>query len=174
MRQLTHDSSSDVVPSWSRDGRWIYFASDRSGNWQMWKMPSTGGDAVQVTHGGGHGGFESADGKFFYYAKGDNIGGIWRLPLSGGEETEIVPPLEAGYWGYWALVDKGIYYLEASEPPGVAFYSFATQSTSRVFDLESRPVLYVTGLGVSPDAKTILYTQLNAFSRDIVLVGNYR
>ena len=174
MRQLTHDSSSDVVPSWSRDGRWIYFASDRSGNWQMWKMPSTGGDAVQVTHGGGHGGFESADGKFFYYAKGDNIRGIWRVPLSGGEETEIVPSLEAGYWGYWALVDKGIYYLDASEPPGVAFYSFATQRTSRVFNLESRPALYVTGLGVSPEAKTILYTQLDGFSRDIVLVGNYR
>ena len=137
-------------------------------------MPSGGGTAVQVTIKGGHGGFESADGRFFYYAKGDNVPGVWRLPTTGGEETEVLPSLEAGYWGYWALVDDGIYYLDTSGPPGVAFYSFATRRTSRVFDLESRPVLYVTGLGVSPDGKTILYTQLDAFSRDIVLVDNYR
>ena len=100
--------------------------------------------------------------------------GIWRVPTGGGEETEVVPSLEAGYWGYWALVDDGIYYLDASEPPGISFYSFATRRSSRVFDLESRPVLFVPGLGVSPDGKTILYTQLDAFSRDIVLVENYR
>jgi Tol biopolymer transport system component len=101
MRQLTHEPSADVVPSWSHDGRWIYFISDRSGDWQMWKMPSNGGAAVQVTHNGGYGGFESADGKYFYYAKGDNVPGIWRVPTGGGEETEVVPSLEAGFWGYW-------------------------------------------------------------------------
>jgi Tol biopolymer transport system component/DNA-binding winged helix-turn-helix (wHTH) protein len=174
MRQLTHESSTDFVPSWSRDGRWLYFVSNRSGNWQIWKMPSAGGEAVQVTHKGGYGGFESADGRLFYYAKGDELPGIWRVPTSGGEETEVLPSLEAGYWGYWALLDDGIYYLDASEPPGISFYSFATQHSSRVFDLESRPVVYVTGMGVSPDGKTILYTQLEGFSRDIVLVENYR
>jgi Tol biopolymer transport system component/DNA-binding winged helix-turn-helix (wHTH) protein len=174
MRQLTGESSTDFVPSWSRDGHWIYFVSDRSGDWQMWKMPSAGGVAVQLTHGGGYGGFESADAKFLYYAKGNNIPGIWRVPTSGGEEIEVVPSLEAGYWGYWALVQDGIYYLDVSEPPGIALYSFATRRSSRVFDLESRPVLYIPGLGVSPDGKAILYTQIEAFSRDIVLVENYR
>lgn len=174
MRQLTHESSTDVVPSWSRDGRWIYFVSNRSGSWQMWKMPISGGEAVQVTYKGGYGGFESADGKFFYYAKGDELRGIWRVPTSGGEETEVLPSLEAGFWGYWALVDDGIYYLDASEPPGISFYSFKTQRPTRIFDLESRPVLFIPGLAVSPDGKTVLYTQLDAFSRDIVLVENYR
>ena len=173
-RQLTHESSANMVPSWSHDGHWIYFVSDRSSDWQIWKMPSVGGAAVQVTHRGGYGGFESADAKFFYYAKGDNVPGIWRVPTSGGEETEVLPSLEAGYWGYWALVDDGIYYLDTSEPPGIAFYSFATRRATRVFNLESRPARYVTGLGVSPDGREILYTQLDAFSRDIVLVENYR
>jgi len=174
MRQLTHDSSTEIVPSWSHDGRWIYFVSDRSGEWQVWKMPSAGGAAVQVTRDGGYGGFESSDGKFFYYAKGDNAPGIWRVPSNGGEETEVLPSLEAGYWGYWALVNDGIYYLDATEPPAIAYYEFTTRRTTRLFDLEGRPVLYVTGMGVSPGGKTILYTQLDAFSRDIVLVDNYR
>ena len=36
-----------LVPSYSRDGRWIYFASERSGDWQVWKVPSSGGNAVK-------------------------------------------------------------------------------------------------------------------------------
>ncbi|HSA93477.1 MAG TPA: winged helix-turn-helix domain-containing protein, partial [Terriglobales bacterium] len=42
-RQLTSGDFNHVVPSWSRDGQWIYFASDRSGSWQVWKMPAAGG-----------------------------------------------------------------------------------------------------------------------------------
>jgi hypothetical protein len=30
-RRLTHSPNNNVIPSWSHDGRWIYFASDRSG-----------------------------------------------------------------------------------------------------------------------------------------------
>src|SRR2546428_303890 len=48
-RRLTAEGSDDKVPSWSRDGRWIYFASNRSGTNQVWKMPAEGGQAVQVT-----------------------------------------------------------------------------------------------------------------------------
>ena len=43
-----------VSPSWSRDGKWIYFASDRSGEYQVWKMPAGGGEAVQLTRKGGY------------------------------------------------------------------------------------------------------------------------
>ena len=70
-RKLTKEPSNENVPSWSRDGRWIYFASDRTGGWEVWKMPSTGGRALQVTHHGGFAAFESPDGKFLYYAKGE-------------------------------------------------------------------------------------------------------
>jgi Tol biopolymer transport system component len=174
IRQLTHESSTDVIPSWSRDGRWIYFASDRSGDWEVWKMPSAGGAVLQVTRHGGYGGFESADGKFFYYAKGATVPGIWRIPTSGSEETEVVGALESGYWSYWALVENGIYYLDTAAMPGINFFDLTTQRTTRVFDFENHPAREATGIAVSPNGKTILYTQLDALSRDIVLVENYR
>ena len=66
-RELTNEPSAEMVPSWSRDGRWIYFASERSGGWEIWKMPSAGGPAVQVTNQGGYAAFESLDGKFLSY-----------------------------------------------------------------------------------------------------------
>ena len=174
IRKLTNEPSTDLVPSWSRDGHWIYFASDRTGSWQVWKMPSAGGSAVQVTRGGGYGGFESPDGRFLYYAKGATVPGLWRIPTAGGEETEVIGTLEAGYWGYWAVVENGIYYLDTTAKPGIVFFNFTTHHATRVFDLESRPAREATGLAVSPDGRTILCTQLDALSRDIVLVENFR
>jgi len=173
-RKLTSEPSSDVVPSWSGDGRWIYFASDRSGRDEVWKMPSTGGPAVQVTHHGGFAAFESPDGKLLYYAKGMTIPGLWRTPTKGGEEVEIISSLEAGQWGYWAVVENGIYYLDTREKPGIAFFNVTTRRTMRVFDLENRPATEAPGLTVSPKDGTILYTQLDALSRDLVLVENFR
>ncbi len=174
-RKLTDEPSNEVLPSWSEDGRWLYFASNRTGGWQVWKMPSTGGRAVQVTHQGGYAASESPDGAFLYYAKGLNVPGLWRVPTSGGEEVEVVGSLEAGYWGYWAAVDNGIYYLDTTaKKPGIAFLDITTHRTSRVFDLENRPARQAPGLAVSPDRKTILYTQLDALNNDIMLVENFR
>ena len=36
-------------PSWSLDDQWIYFASDRTGDYQIWKMPSIGGTPKRIT-----------------------------------------------------------------------------------------------------------------------------
>jgi Tol biopolymer transport system component len=173
-RRLTSAASSAEVPSWSRDGRWIYFASDRSGGWEVWKMPSAGGSAVQVTRRGGFAALESPDGKVLYYAKGLGVPGLWRIPTDGGEESELISSLEAGYWGYWAVVENGIYYLDMTATPGIAFFNVTTHRTTRVFDLEYRPAREAPGLAVSPDQGTILYTQVDALSRDIILVENFR
>jgi Tol biopolymer transport system component/DNA-binding winged helix-turn-helix (wHTH) protein len=174
LRQLTHEASADVVPSWSRDGRWIYFASARSGPWEVWKMPSTAGPAVQVTRHGGFAAFEAPDGKFLYYTKYPAISGIWRMSTSSGEETQIVAGVEPDFWGYWALVERGIYYLDTTAKPAIAFYDFSSGHVTRLFEFETRPAREATGLAASPDGQTILYTQLDALTRDIVLVDNFR
>jgi Tol biopolymer transport system component len=173
-RKLTSELSNEVVSSWSRDGRWIYFASDRTGSYEVWKMPSAGGSAVQVTRHGGFAAFESPDGRFLYYAKGLNVPGLWRIPTNGGEEVELISSLEAGYWGYWAVVENGIYYLDTTAKPGIVFFDIATHRITRVFDLENRPARQNPGLAVSPDRKTILYTQLDASSSDVILAENFR
>src|SRR5215469_3256049 len=173
-RNHTREPSQEVVPSWSRDGHWIYFASDRTGSWQVWKMPSTGGPAVQVTHQGGFATLESPDGRFLYYAKGLAVPGLWRIPTSGGEEIELISALKPGYWGYWAVVEDGIYYLDMAPKPGINYFDITTRQSKRVFDLENHPVWGVPGLAISPDKKTILYTQLDSLNSEIILVENFR
>jgi Tol biopolymer transport system component/DNA-binding winged helix-turn-helix (wHTH) protein len=173
-RRLTSDPATEVVPSWSRDGLWLYFASHAGDDWEVRKVPSTGGPSVQVTHHGGFAAFESPDGKFLYYAKGLTIPGLWRVPAAGGEEDEIIGSLEPGYWGYWTVVDNGIYYLDTKSKPKILFFDLVTGRTTPVFNLENPPAREAPGLAVSPDRKTILYTQLDGLNSDIILVDNFR
>ena len=174
-RRLTTDASNDVVPSWSRDGRWIYLCSNRSGDRHVWKVPAEGGEAVQVTGRGGFAAFESPNGRFVYYTKLFSPG-LWRVPVEGGEETLVLSQPEAAYWGYWAVVSEGLYYLNSEAKPGptIEFLSFATRRVTRVAALERDPGKWSPSLAVSPDGRWILYGQLDQFASDIVLVENFR
>src|SRR5690606_21628025 len=48
-RRLTTHPEQDHSPQWSQDGKYIYFLSTRSGSSQVWRIPSSGGEAQQVT-----------------------------------------------------------------------------------------------------------------------------
>ena len=51
---LTAHPARDFMPVWSRDGKRIAFASDRHGNFDVYVMPASGGEAKRLT-------FHSAD-----------------------------------------------------------------------------------------------------------------
>ena len=152
---------------------WIYFKSDRTGAWQTWKMPPEGGRAVQVTKHGGYAAFESMDGKTLYYAKGLDVPGLWQVPVEGGEETPVLEQLGAGFWGYWEVVEGGIYFYDAGTKT-IEFFSFATHKVTQVAKPEKEPVRFEQGLAVSPDGRWILYAQWDQGTADIMLVENFR
>ena len=88
------------MPSWSSDGKSIYFASNRTGSLQIWRRELASGRETQVTHHGGFAGFESYDGKTLYFSKFDGAG-IWSIPVTGGEEQRLTQAPHLGYWGYF-------------------------------------------------------------------------
>jgi tricorn protease len=47
---LTLHEAHDYMPVWSRDGKWIAFASDRYGNFDMFVMPAAGGESKRLTY----------------------------------------------------------------------------------------------------------------------------
>jgi Tol biopolymer transport system component/predicted Ser/Thr protein kinase len=166
-------NSNNYVPSWSRDGKWVYFASDRTGTWQVWKTPAEGGQAVQVTKKAGFAAFESPDGKTLYYAKGQNAPGLWTLPLQGGEETSVLEQPGAGYWGYWAVAQDGIYFYDLNTK-AIDFFSFVTHKISEIAKPEKAPSRFNPGLAVSADGRWLLYAQNDEETSHIMLVENFR
>ncbi len=172
LRRLTSDPSENNVPTWSRDGKWIYFSSNRTGNWQIWKAPSAGGTAVQVTKNGGFSAQESADAKSLYvWVAG---GTIWRMPVSGGETVRVLQGVPGFSW--WRVARDGIYFLDGSTTPTpLRFLDFPTE---RVRILASMDLGYVSPrpmtFDVSPDARWILFQRVDQVESDIMLVENFR
>ncbi len=176
VRNVTNNPSYDVRPSWSRDGRWIYFASSRGGQEDVWKMPVAGGAARQLTRHFAEDGFESPDGKLFYFAKGRQSDGIWSIPVEGGEE-QLIPELkQAGYWRSWGVLEQGIYFIakEMSPRRTIQFYSFATRHVTPLLTIEKDPLYFQPGLTISPDGRLLLYAQRDAKVNDILLLENFR
>lgn len=51
-RNLTKIKGNDGHPWFSRDGKWIVFESDRSGQWDIWRIHLESGKQEQLTNGG--------------------------------------------------------------------------------------------------------------------------
>lgn len=177
IRRITYDPAADVLGSWSSDGRWIYFASNRSGRWEIWKTPSDASaferNAIQVTHAGGFAPLESPDGKTLFYAKGPDVGGLWAVPVSGGPERLVVAQLKAGYWGYWAPARGRIDFIDAQPRDTAAVYAFSTEThtTTKIATLPKPPPYGDSGFSVSPDGHWMLYTQVDHSGSDIMLAN---
>jgi Tol biopolymer transport system component/DNA-binding winged helix-turn-helix (wHTH) protein len=174
---LPNDSSDDAVPSWSHDGSWIYFASNRSGNWQVWKRTVGGGKPIQVTKNGGFAALESPDGKSIYYTK-FNAKGIWQVPIDGGQESEVVDEPPGDYWGYFAVGRDGLYFIgdtgtSGKHVPGFKFFDFATRKITVMGNMEKSPYQAAPGLSVSADGEYLLYVQLDDARTSLMLAENF-
>jgi Tol biopolymer transport system component len=165
--------ADNLSPSWSRDGKWLYFASKRGTEpFQVWRMPFQGGSPTRITKNGGMSPVESPDGQFLYYSKYEQ-GGVWRMPLQGGPETEILKEVEGGSWPNWAVNADGIYFLRFGQFPVVTidFLEFATGKTIPIWTLEKEPGW---GLSLSHDSKSVVYIQNEFSESDLMLVKNFR
>jgi Tol biopolymer transport system component/DNA-binding winged helix-turn-helix (wHTH) protein len=170
--RLTTDSADDIAPSWSRDGKWVYFTSIRTGRHEVWKVSAGGGEAVQVTRNGGGPAFESPDGKSIYYTKGDvpTPTGLWNMPVSGGEESQVLPSV---VWRAFFLVNDGIYFIAepgADRKFSIQFLNIATGKVKTVAPI-SNPA---EELSVSPDGRFLLFSQVDEAGSDLMLVENFR
>jgi Tol biopolymer transport system component/DNA-binding winged helix-turn-helix (wHTH) protein len=168
-KQLTFGDANDITPRWSHDDQSIYFRSNRGDRWQLWRVSAAGGDPQPVTTGDGIVPQESPDGKWLYYTRG-NEDGIWRVPPSGGAETQILAQPSADYWGYWQVTSRGIFYLDrGASSTAIRIFNPDTKVTSLYTILKEVPPVY-SGLAVAQEGKVILLTDQHDAGRHITLI----
>jgi TolB protein len=80
-RRLGQSPSIDTEPTYTADGRTIYFVSDRGGSPQIYRMPAAGGNAERVTFSGTYNISPSVspDGRWLAYVS--RVNGAFKLHL---------------------------------------------------------------------------------------------
>ena len=90
LTRLTFDDGLQLGATWSPDGRFVAYSSDRGGKFDVWVQQVSGGDPVQVTRGAGHNWQPewSPDGKYIAYRSEGSDGGLFVIPALGGAGLE--------------------------------------------------------------------------------------
>jgi Tol biopolymer transport system component/DNA-binding winged helix-turn-helix (wHTH) protein len=103
LTRVTFDDGLQTGVTWSPDGRYIAYSSDRGGKFDIWVQQLSGGGPVQVTKGPGNNWQPdwSPDGKYIAYRSEDGDGGLYIVPALGGTgfERKIAP---SGNYPRWS------------------------------------------------------------------------
>lgn len=166
LRRFTDLPGNELWPDWSRDGKWIFYSTFRGGQQQIWKAPVNGEGPHRIVTTGGNTLLPrvSPDGKFVYFLRRS---ALWRVPVDGGREEEVLDDVG---WDY-ALYGAGVAYIDHS----AHLLKFVDLETKRV--TASIPRLSVSqrsGLAVSADGRALVYTREDMVEGDIIVVENFR
>jgi Tol biopolymer transport system component/predicted Ser/Thr protein kinase len=160
-------------PSWSRDGRWIYFQTGRSGQPDIWRCPFPDGTAQQcqqMTTNRGNIAFESVDGRTLYYTTLEWA--LYAKPLAGGPEEKLADRVSLGF----AVHEKGVFYGGVAGKDGkipLLFYEFSSRSTKELARISAvHP--WDGSFAASPDGKSFLYAASLYSGQDLMLIENFR
>lgn len=90
-RQLTVDAGVDERPSMSGDGRYVVFASNRTGGFTIWRMELTGGGERALTRGHDDASPVVTPDNFWvvYSSVASGTRTLWKVPLEGGEPVQL-------------------------------------------------------------------------------------
>jgi Tol biopolymer transport system component len=172
VKQAKYEAVDDFMPSWSHDGKWIYFASRRSGDIQVWEIPAEGGPATQLTKEGGWSPLESADGAFLFYTKPNGLQ-LWRMPLSGGKEQQILANSVCAIGSAYVPTRRGIFFVKQGNHRAGEFLAFLNFEDGQITTISQVSSPIDLGLAVSPDERLVLYSQMDQVSSDLMLVENF-
>lgn len=110
LTRVTFDAGLQTGASWSPDGRFIAYSSNRGGKFDVWVQPINGGDPVQVTHEPGQNWQAewSPNGKYIAYRSENGDGGLYIVPALGGTRRKLA---DFGYYPRWSPDSSQILFL---------------------------------------------------------------
>jgi Tol biopolymer transport system component/DNA-binding winged helix-turn-helix (wHTH) protein len=169
-------AGDQTAPTWSHDGRWVYFSENRGGGRDIWRVPAGGGSAERVTHSGtGFLAYETSDGTSLLYQPAFGNAALLAMPLVGDRTprrlVECVRPAA------FVPVGRSVVYVAcgAGATPSLRSIDRTTGRDQLLGALEHFPPEALgISLAVSPDRRTILFRGLLRRGGDLMLIEGFR
>ena len=177
-RQITVDPADDVAPSWSRNGQWVYFASDRGDTWQIYRVPAAGGAPEPVTVGGGVAAAEAPDGALLVIRPDKR--GLWRLtPGDDGLPQDaaarrLPANLSPADWANWVVSGASVYVLERRYDQAATVVRLDPVTGARETVATAQDVPEDSGLAVFPGGQRFLLARQERADSDVGFVEDFR
>jgi Tol biopolymer transport system component len=92
VQRLTNDRRFIISQTWSADGKWIVFSSNRGGSHTLWRVPMHGGAPVRLPAVGQNASDPtfSRHGNRLAYSQFFSDSNIWRVETSGGAPHRLI------------------------------------------------------------------------------------
>ena len=129
-RFTDHPANDGGKPWFSRDGRFLYFGSSRSGDFELWKQAIDGGEPERMTFGGVMNSIGSEDGASFFFWRD---GTVWNQAFDR-EPVRVLDGVFELFWDVW----KGQIVYQRDFDDGDAFaeiYDPQTETSRRLGSL---------------------------------------
>jgi Tol biopolymer transport system component len=119
-KQLTHNDCRDSAPTWSPDGQFIAFESDRTGNHEIFAMDADGSNQTQLTDGSGWHPAWSPNGlRIAFHSKRTGKFELFVMNADGNNETQLTA--RGGEAPTWSPDGCSIVYSRSGSWPNEIF-----------------------------------------------------
>jgi serine/threonine protein kinase len=157
--QLTVEAGSNYHPAVSRDGRYIFFSSTRTGPFNIWRMDIDGSNPKQMTSGGSDSyPNPSPDGQWVVYQSGGAKPTLWKVPVDGGQPLQLsdanssVPVVSPD-----GKLIACRYWEETSNSLKIAIIPFAGGRPIRIFNI---PIHRWQRIRWTPDGRALMFVDI--------------
>lgn len=167
--QIT-DKSPSYWHGWSPDGKYLVYTAKRNNQFDIYRIPASGGEEVQLTNSPSHndGSEYSTDGQYIWFnSSRTGTMQIWRMKADGSEPTQITFDNFQNWFVHQSPDGRQLVFL--SYPPEInpadhPYYKHVMLRIMDVDDLNPKVIAYLYGgqgtINVpswSPDSKKIAF-----------------
>jgi Tol biopolymer transport system component/DNA-binding winged helix-turn-helix (wHTH) protein len=158
------DEHSAAFPNFSPDGTILYFASDKSGDWQIWAYNILNKSIVQITEKGGYQiKIDNVEGHLYFTKYRQE--GIWRLDVNTQLETRVVADVNRSK--NFKVCLSSLYYLVVTDD--IALWQM-NMKTSKAQQTMSSALNSKFKFDLTDDCQKLTFSRWENIESDVVML----